>query len=87
MRLPNLDVSSDDIRTSGPRLISAERLAAILEVSKRTLWRLRSAGRLPRPIQLGGSVRWRADEIEQWIARGCPPLLVWETYRATAEET
>lgn len=59
-------------------LLGAERLSEILGVSKRTLWRLRSAGRLPRPVSLGGSIRWRADEIRRWIGHGCPPLKDWE---------
>ena len=57
-----------------PLLLSADRLADLLGVSVRTLWRLRSAGRLPRPVRLGASVRWRADEVTLWVAAGCPPL-------------
>ena len=59
-------------------LLTAERLARLLDVSKRTLWRLRSAGKLPRPVQLGGSLRWRADEVSAWVAAGCPDLRDWE---------
>jgi predicted DNA-binding transcriptional regulator AlpA len=54
-----------------PLLITASKLAALLEVSTRTLWRLRSAGRLPEPVRLGGAVRWRREEIQNWIAGGC----------------
>lgn len=46
--------------------------ARLLAVSLRTLWRLRSAGRLPSPIRLGGSIRWSRTEVEAWIAAGCP---------------
>jgi prophage regulatory protein len=53
-------------------LVSADRLAGLLQVSTRTLWRLLSAGKLPKPIRLGGSVRWRLDEIGKWIDNGCP---------------
>lgn len=56
-----------------PALISAEDLARMLGVSKRTLWRLLSAQRMPRPVRLGGSTRWRLDVIRAWIERGCPP--------------
>ena len=55
-----------------PALISAVELAELLQVSTRTLWRLRSAGKLIKPIKLGGSTRWRLDEVEAWIADGCP---------------
>jgi excisionase family DNA binding protein len=55
-----------------PLLIAADELADLLKVSKRTLWRLRSAKHLPEPVRLGNSVRWRIEEIRQWIAAGCP---------------
>jgi len=53
-------------------LLSAETLAEQLELSVRTVWRLRSSGKLPKPIKVGGSVRWRSEEIDNWIAAGCP---------------
>jgi predicted DNA-binding transcriptional regulator AlpA len=52
-------------------LITAADVAAMLKVSVRTLWRLRSAGQIPEPVRLGGAVRWRLDEIKKWIAGGC----------------
>jgi predicted DNA-binding transcriptional regulator AlpA len=55
-----------------PSLITAAQLATKLQVSTRTLWRKLSAGILPNPLRLGGIVRWRLVEIENWIARGCP---------------
>lgn len=55
-----------------PALISATELADLLQISTRTLWRLRSAGKLVEPIKLGGSTRWRLDEVQKWIAAGCP---------------
>jgi len=57
-----------------PCLIAAADLARLLNVSTRTLWRLRSAGQLPQPVRLGGVVRWRLEEIRQWIGAGCPKL-------------
>ena len=53
-------------------LVSASELAELLQVSTRTLWRLRSNGKLIAPIKLGGSTRWRLEEVQQWIAQGCP---------------
>lgn len=54
------------------RLISIKTLATILEISTRTIWRLRNEGKLPEPIRLGGVCRWRLAEINQWIAAKCP---------------
>jgi excisionase family DNA binding protein len=59
---------------SEPLLITALELAHLLQVSTRTLWRLRSAGELPQPVRFGGTVRWRLDEVRKWIAEGCPIL-------------
>jgi len=53
-------------------LISAEELATILGMSKRTVWRLLSAGRLPPPVHLGKSTRWRLNDIHRWVESGCP---------------
>jgi predicted DNA-binding transcriptional regulator AlpA len=55
-------------------LLSARMLAKRLAVSVRTLWRLRSSGKLPEPVRLGGAVRWRAADIDAWVAAGCPDL-------------
>ncbi len=54
-------------------LITAVQLAELLNVSERTLYRLKSSRRLPRSISLGGSVRWRLSDIRKWIADGCEP--------------
>ena len=53
-------------------LLTAEEVAAMLGVSERTLWRLLSAGKVPKPVHFGRSTRWRAAEVAEWINRGCP---------------
>ena len=53
-------------------LLSVDQLAAMLNCSARHCYRLADAGRLPRPVKLGSLVRWRAEEIAEWIAAGCP---------------
>lgn len=55
-----------------PTLISAEQLATILGMSKRTVWRLLSARQLPTPVRIGHSTRWRLDDVRRWIDSGCP---------------
>lgn len=54
------------------QLISAEQVADMLSISTRTVWRLLSTGQMVQPIRIGGSVRWRLDEVRQWIDSGCP---------------
>ncbi len=55
-----------------PLLIAAADVARLLDVSTRTLWRQLSAGQIPKPVRFGGTVRWRLEEVRQWISEGCP---------------
>jgi predicted DNA-binding transcriptional regulator AlpA len=73
--------SNDDQTDSpltGPLLIDADEVARRLGVSTRTVWRLNSARKLPRPVTLGRSKKWRPEEIGRWVAAGCPPRSAWE---------
>ena len=54
------------------QLIDVSELAKRLSVSKRTIWRLDARGAIPSPLRLGKTVRWRDQDIEDWIAAGCP---------------
>ena len=58
--------------------VGARRLGEMLGLSERTVRRLDAAGKLPRPIQIGGSVRWRLDEIATWLHAGAPSRDKWE---------
>jgi predicted DNA-binding transcriptional regulator AlpA len=62
----------------GPLALSAEGLRQRLDVSLRHIRRMDSAGKLPKPIRLGASVRWPVAEIEAWLAAGAPDRLAWE---------
>ena len=53
------------------KLLRVDTVAALLDVSIRHVWRLADSGRMPRPVKLGGSRRWRAEEIKDWIDKGC----------------
>lgn len=52
-------------------LLSARQVAELLNISTRTLWRLKSAGRLPAAIRIGKSIRWRREDLNTWIEEGC----------------
>jgi excisionase family DNA binding protein len=49
-------------------------VAELCSCSERHVRRLADAGRMPAPIRLGALVRWRRDEILEWIAAGCPDM-------------
>ncbi|MFC1765587.1 helix-turn-helix transcriptional regulator [Planctomycetota bacterium] len=63
--------------------ISARQLAEMMGVSVRQIWRLNSSGKLPKPIRLGGSVRWNREEILNWFEAQCPDLETWEAVKGT----
>ena len=68
-------------RKSGVLAISAAKLARRLGVSLRHLRRLDSAGKLPKPIRLGRSVRWSVQEIKSWIKAGAPDRSTWQALK------
>jgi predicted DNA-binding transcriptional regulator AlpA len=53
----------------------------MLGVSLRQVWRLNAAGKLPKPIRLGGSVRWNRVEVTAWFEAGCPARRAWDTMK------
>ena len=63
--------------TDQSSLIGLGTVAALCgDCSKRHIMRLADAGKMPRPIKLGALLRWRRDEIERWVADGCPAVRV-----------
>lgn len=68
------NASETAVTTDGSLLVSTTQLAKLLQLSVRSVWRLRSAGKLPREVRIGRCVRWRRDEILAWIHAGCPSL-------------
>ncbi len=57
-------------RSAEIRMITVDRLAEILGVSTRTVWRLVSGGQLPQPLRFGRNVRWNYATVRTWIERG-----------------
>ncbi|MCG3122934.1 MAG: hypothetical protein GIKADHBN_01339 [Phycisphaerales bacterium] len=58
--------------------LTANELAAFLELSPATLWRLHSSGKLPSPTRFNRAVRWDRRTIEKWLSDGRPPRDKWE---------
>jgi len=57
---PALDVQLD-------ALLKVDDLERILRVDKRTIFRLCLIGQLPKPVRIGGSRRWKKQDIEMLI--------------------
>jgi predicted DNA-binding transcriptional regulator AlpA len=60
----------------------ARRLAVMLCAGLRTVRAWDVAGKLPKPLRIGGRVVWRVDEIRAWIDAGAPDRETWEARRA-----
>jgi excisionase family DNA binding protein len=55
-------------------LIDAEAVSRKIGCSERTVYRLADAGRMPWGVKVGALRRWDAQEIDDWIASGCPSV-------------
>jgi len=56
-----------------------------LSLSKRQVFRLNACGKVPRPVRIGGAVRWNSAEVSGWVAAGCPDRQTWEALKASAQ--
>jgi excisionase family DNA binding protein len=61
-----------EVSRDGDELLPIGQVAAMVALSRRTISRLADAGKLPPPLRIGGSLRWRLADVRQWIAAGCP---------------
>lgn len=69
------------------KLLTAQAIAERLSLSKRAIFRMRSAGFIVAPLKVGqGAVRWRQSDIEQWIALGCPSRKEFEARKAAVSD-
>lgn len=73
--------TTSHLSATEPLAYTAHDLATLLHCSRRHIAALHASGRLPRPIRLGRSVRWRAEEFRDWLAAGAPPRDRWEVMR------
>lgn len=70
---PNVSPRPNDPRPAPEALlIPVADVAALLNASERTVWRLADSGKMPRPVALGRARRWNRKAVESWIAEGCP---------------
>jgi excisionase family DNA binding protein len=67
-------MTSTDGLPASPALLDVKAVAALLNVSQRTVYRLADAGKMPPPLHLGALVRWPSEVIAQWIRDGCPTV-------------
>ncbi len=51
-------------------LYDVRQSAAYLNVSEITMWRHSKNGKLPQPVRIGSSVRWRKADLDAFINGG-----------------
>jgi predicted DNA-binding transcriptional regulator AlpA len=55
------------------KLLTAQAVGEMLSLSKRQIFRMKSAGLICSSLKCGqGAIRWRQSDIEKWISMGCP---------------
>src|SRR5262249_32938033 len=69
-----------EIQEHGPTLllVDAKTAATMCGKSLRTWRSWDAAGWIPRPVRIGRSTLWRADELRDWVAAGCPRRADWD---------
>jgi predicted DNA-binding transcriptional regulator AlpA len=50
-------------------LLTASELSQLLNISTRSVFRLKSAGQLPPSVKINKVARWRASDIQEWISK------------------
>lgn len=65
-------IANTEVDRNEPVLLTVQQVAQLLNCSTRHVYRLADRSAMPQPVRLGMLVRWRRDEIEQWITAGCP---------------
>jgi predicted DNA-binding transcriptional regulator AlpA len=79
---PTADSAQSVIDAIEPLLIDTAEAARAVGISSASWFRLKSAGKTPGSIKLGGRVLYRLADIRSWVAMGCPPKKEFEIRRA-----
>jgi predicted DNA-binding transcriptional regulator AlpA len=78
------DNAGNSAATGQDALLLTARQAALMCGKSLRTWRAwDSAAWIPRPVRIGRSTLWRADELRAWVASGCPRRDVWESRNLT----
>jgi|6_EtaG_2_1085325.scaffolds.fasta_scaffold453371_2 excisionase family DNA binding protein len=53
-------------------MMNPEQVASLLAIRKDTVYRWNRSGMMPEAIKIGKILRWQRNDVEEWIADGCP---------------
>jgi predicted DNA-binding transcriptional regulator AlpA len=85
---PTVPPGTESVRTVvlNPLLLTARQAAALCSISPATWHRWTAAGRTPAPIRPSpGCVRWRTEELREWIQADCPDRRTWQAMHEPAQ--
>ena len=54
------------------KLLTVDQVADRLQVSRRTIYRLKDHGAFPEPIHVGRAVRWQESDVKQYLDEARP---------------
>jgi len=80
----NADRPASPASAVEPLLVDTVETARITGISPASWFRLKSAGKTPAPVRLGGRVLYQVEDLRFWVAMGCPERKVFEA-RMSAE--
>ncbi len=60
-------------------LLTTAQAAELLNLGERSLWRYSHSGVAPKPVKIGGAVRFRRSTLIAWLDAGCPRIQDWRT--------
>lgn len=72
-------MTKNQTATQTSKLLTAASVGQMLALSKRQIFRLNACGKIPKPIRIGGAVRWAESTIATWLAAGAPDRKTFET--------
>lgn len=55
-------------QVSVPEILTVNDVAKLLKLSIRSVWRHVATNAIVKPIRIGGSLRWRASDVANWLA-------------------
>lgn len=65
-------MNTQETKQTSETLLTAQAVGVKLSLSKRAVFRMRSAGLICEPLKCGqGAIRWRESDIQKWIEWGC----------------
>jgi hypothetical protein len=66
------------MQTADPLLVDCKTTCRLLSIGKTALYAMHNNGKLgPLPVHCCGKILYRRQELEAWVAAGCPPRTRW----------